>query len=146
MIRRPPRSTLFPYTTLFRSRRPRTARDLGAGDGRAPGAGRGPRPLDPGLEGAMEPSLSRLDALAATHPPEDRKSTRLNSSHLVISYAVFCLKKKKVHHHSCASHVERIERALVGAPLPISKLYLLLQLMVLHCYHDNNRHHTIAPC
>src|SRR5208283_390365 len=64
MIRRPPRSTLFPYTTLFRS--PRHARGSGAGRGVAPCARRG-----------------------------DRKSTRLNSSHITISYAVFCLKKKK---------------------------------------------------
>src|SRR6266566_7553330 len=65
MIRRPPRSTLFPYTTLFRSR-PRSC------PGRRPAVGR-----------------------ARDHRWRDRKSTRLNSSHLVISYAVFCLKKKK---------------------------------------------------
>src|SRR2546426_8456247 len=69
MIRRPPRSTLFPYTTLFRSRRPRRRR-------------RGKRDRRLGR-------LARRDL-----PPRDRKSTRLNSSHLVISYAVFCLKKK----------------------------------------------------
>src|SRR2546426_3066011 len=77
MIRRPPRSTLFPYTTLFRSRAPGHAR----GDRRRPDrlrAGAGVPP--PGLRG---------------RPLRDRKSTRLNSSHLVISYAVFCLKKKK---------------------------------------------------
>src|SRR5438132_4725982 len=68
MIRRPPRSTLFPYTTLFRSRR--AARREGL---------RGCRAQLP------EPRPPRLD----------RKSTRLNSSHTVISYAVFCLKKKK---------------------------------------------------
>src|SRR2546430_11976437 len=65
MIRRPPRSTLFPYTTLFRSCRPR--------QGRPPPGGGQPR--------------------AGRRP--DRKSTRLNSSHSQISYAVFCLKKKK---------------------------------------------------
>src|SRR5256885_5070429 len=69
MIRRPPRSTLFPYTTLFRSHRPAQARQAG------------------------------MPACAQLGPEEchqaDRKSTRLNSSHLVISYAVFCLKKKK---------------------------------------------------
>src|SRR5271166_6837643 len=65
MIRRPPRSTLFPYTTLFRSRR------------RPGGASRG--------SSAAPPAPRRLD----------RKSTRLNSSHVAISYAVFCLKKKK---------------------------------------------------
>src|SRR2546426_6724098 len=72
MIRRPPRSTLFPYTTLFRS----VARG-GPPDGRADTRAR--HPVGPCLRGR---------ALA------DRKSTRLNSSHLVISYAVFCLKKK----------------------------------------------------
>src|SRR5260221_6060388 len=71
MIRRPPRSTLFPYTTLFRSMRrcdgvtvPRQAAQVG-------------------------------EAVAHLHEDGDRKSTRLNSSHTVISYAVFCLKKKK---------------------------------------------------
>src|SRR5256885_3566461 len=74
MIRRPPRSTLFPYTTLFRSQ------DLCPGPGEC-APGRGP-------------------ARRAAHDSAgkgDRKSTRLNSSHLVISYAVFCLKKKKEH-------------------------------------------------
>src|SRR6266850_5699527 len=71
MIRRPPRSTLFPYTTLFRAGR------------RLEGAELPPRPRSPG------PGVRHLLA------PPDRKSTRLNSSHLVISYAVFCLKKKK---------------------------------------------------
>src|SRR2546422_7969959 len=76
MIRRPPRSTLFPYTTLFRSRRP------GDGDGRVgSGISRG-RAHDHGC-GLETPSA------------QDRKSTRLNSSHGYISYAVFCLKKKK---------------------------------------------------
>src|SRR2546426_8027317 len=75
MIRRPPRSTLFPYTTLFRS----------SGRRRAPGGARAPR--------------AAVDLRPPVQPDEegtpDRKSTRLNSSHLVISYAVFCLKKKK---------------------------------------------------
>src|SRR5256885_9914900 len=83
MIRRPPRSTLFPYTTLFRSRVVRG-----------------------------EEQRDRRDLLRAAHlPPRDqglelrprrldRKSTRLNSSHLVISYAVFCLKKKKKNNKS----------------------------------------------
>src|SRR5256885_9518884 len=76
MIRRPPRSTLFPYTTLFRSSQ-RQAH---------PAHGRHQARADTGLEG----DPGRPDA-----PRRDRKSTRLNSSHLVISYAVFCLKKKK---------------------------------------------------
>src|SRR5256885_8494556 len=76
MIRRPPRSTLFPYTTLFRSV-PKRGTDSG---------------------GAVKSlSLALLTLLSAdlVIPAGDRKSTRLNSSHLVISYAVFCLKKKK---------------------------------------------------
>src|SRR2546427_6049197 len=91
MIRRPPRSTLFPYTTLFRS-----AACEAAG-------------MEPGLAGALRSWSDRTEALtgalcarAAGDAPllarcaeEDRKSTRLNSSHSQISYAVFCLKKKK---------------------------------------------------
>src|SRR5947209_10913718 len=79
MIRRPPRSTLFPYTTLFRSRR-RPALELG----RDRGAGGG---------GGARPGARSLDADRSQEG--DRKSTRLNSSHANISYAVFCLKKKK---------------------------------------------------
>src|SRR5256885_12064561 len=74
MIRRPPRSTLFPYTTLFRS-------DLDAEFDRILG----------GIPGRRRVAGQRIDHADL----EDRKSTRLNSSHLVISYAVFCLKKKK---------------------------------------------------
>src|SRR3989454_8671363 len=79
MIRRPPRSTLFPYTTLFRSHRD-SGDDCERGGGRAVG---GAPLLRAGL---LRPRQRLL---------RDRKSTRLNSSHLVISYAVFCLKKKK---------------------------------------------------
>src|SRR2546428_6383026 len=85
MIRRPPRSTLFPYTTLFRSLS-RAAVLADREDGRAPGThggGRGDR-----QDGRRARPVS--DVLG----PRDRKSTRLNSSHDQISYAVFCLKKK----------------------------------------------------
>src|SRR5258708_30983847 len=94
MIRRPPRSTLFPYTTLFRSEVnvrqamvPEGAEILENPRGTAPGlwledSGRKP--------GAVPRGFSRISA-----PSGDRKSTRLNSSHQIISYAVFCLKKKK---------------------------------------------------
>src|SRR3712207_8103532 len=84
MIRRPPRSTLFPYTTLFRS---------------LPVARRHPHPRLPGLS-VVHPGGLRGPVLPAGRPPDepgergDRKSTRLNSSHANISYAVFCLKKK----------------------------------------------------
>src|SRR2546422_5991369 len=82
MIRRPPRSTLFPYTTLFRSR-PGDEGPLPARDARGDGAGRGGHAQPPPL------------ATARAGRFRDRKSTRLNSSHGYISYAVFCLKKKK---------------------------------------------------
>src|SRR5256885_11476690 len=84
MIRRPPRSTLFPYTTLFRSLF--AAPDL---PGHSPGTRRGR--AGGGCQHPADP-VARLRAA-------DRKSTRLNSSHLVISYAVFCLKKKKTREH-----------------------------------------------
>src|SRR3712207_8118790 len=83
MIRRPPRSTLFPYTTLFRSRQGR-----GGGPLRQE---RSVRVEDEGAhQGATTPSRTIRRARS-----RDRKSTRLNSSHANISYAVFCLKKKK---------------------------------------------------
>src|SRR3712207_6856305 len=83
MIRRPPRSTLFPYTTLFRSRRMHE--------------------IDPGFlalpyRQLADAALDRARSLGAQHADLDRKSTRLNSSHANISYAVFCLKtKNKLH-------------------------------------------------
>src|SRR3712207_7639247 len=98
MIRRPPRSTLFPYTTLFRSttptahidhtgcRRPRGRHDNTARPTRA----------------QEQPKQRRRHTSAhadPTPPKQDRKSTRLNSSHANISYAVFCLKKKKKNHN-----------------------------------------------
>src|SRR5438034_7231200 len=92
MIRRPPRSTLFPYTTLFRSRCGSPSRD-GDDSLRAVFCSERLWP-DVDLQWRLYHALSRRRAaLAAT--ALDRKSTRLNSSHTVISYAVFCLKKKK---------------------------------------------------
>src|SRR5262245_62918553 len=85
MIRRPPRSTLFPYTTLFRSRAP-----------------------DQGDRGHRHVSAPRAGPRA-----RDRKSTRLNSSHLGISYAVFCLKKKKILLHSPQLTQPNIKRVSV---------------------------------
>src|SRR2546429_6728160 len=84
MIRRPPRSTLFPYTTLFRSSGSgRVGGQAAEGAADHLGVGGGPERRQ---RGAQEPGV-----------PGDRKSTRLNSSHGYISYAVFCLKKKKTH-------------------------------------------------
>src|SRR5256885_13180041 len=98
MIRRPPRSTLFPYTTLFRSG---LVDDLDQGVGAAL-LGRADVVLTQGLVEAVDGRPQRRRTLGiqkgvqlvhATQLAQDRKSTRLNSSHLVISYAVFCLKK-----------------------------------------------------
>src|SRR2546427_8870626 len=88
MIRRPPRSTLFPYTTLFRSQEGLAA------------APTPESPLSKMIEQAegpvdLEPFSDTPLTLRMTTTAEDRKSTRLNSSHSQISYAVFCLKKKK---------------------------------------------------
>src|SRR2546422_6796981 len=102
MIRRPPRSTLFPYTTLFRS------------------FNRAVRAAAPYLE---EPRFLQIDRLAPFQPRGtdvavtldliDRKSTRLNSSHGYISYAVFCLKKKKKPAHTSTPPIWRPQRAPV---------------------------------
>src|SRR3712207_8906181 len=90
MIRRPPRSTLFPYTTLFRSSRPRTqAKNVHGRSRKTKGATSGALQI---YERASEGN--GLDVKARTERTKDRKSTRLNSSHANISYAVFCLKKK----------------------------------------------------
>src|SRR5256885_4033656 len=95
MIRRPPRSTLFPYTTLFRSCPPQGLR----------------------LEDAFFLIIREIEDATPTDCAGDRKSTRLNSSHLVISYAVFCLKKKKIRSrirpvnsvaHSCPPPARRV--------------------------------------
>src|SRR2546426_8561658 len=99
MIRRPPRSTLFPYTTLFRSRDALRVRLPGL-----PGAEEAAHDvrhvLDRRRAVVVRQNLTRrqLEVVADRRVRVgDRKSTRLNSSHLVISYAVFCLKKKKTH-------------------------------------------------
>src|SRR3712207_7328377 len=98
MIRRPPRSTLFPYTTLFRSG----------------GHLRGRAEQADGVVLADRDQRDRVQAAQEAHRPgrvlvvvleEDRKSTRLNSSHANISYAVFCLKKKKRHNNITYSYV-----------------------------------------
>src|SRR3712207_8511444 len=101
MIRRPPRSTLFPYTTLFRS-------GSGGGRGSHPAAASRQRPWRrspfvgpewPRPRGALQPGSG-----------EDRKSTRLNSSHANISYAVFCLKKK-----TKQKHIESIDTVVLNS-------------------------------
>src|SRR3712207_6867838 len=95
MIRRPPRSTLFPYTTLFRSEAVGSLE--GGGDGRHPRPFG--RPAGDAQRGPADLAQARPHALGRARRDRaedlDRKSTRLNSSHANISYAVFCLKKKQ---------------------------------------------------
>src|SRR5688572_32409300 len=92
MIRRPPRSTLFPYTTLFRSA---AIEQVRAAVGRTHGRG-GRRAAALALQ--LTVGDRRIARACLGQATEDRKSTRLNSSHSQISYAVFCLKKKKIKH------------------------------------------------
>src|SRR5256885_10922495 len=133
MIRRPPRSTLFPYTTLFRSVMARFP-DLGAVLG--PG---GPLEVEAAvLLGDLLHHLRLLDdarfgAVKLQKQGGDRKSTRLNSSHLVISYAVFCLKKKKKHRQSLTNSLFQPKRTtkstefspLRSSPSPVTLLTVI---------------------
>src|SRR5437773_3383722 len=102
MRRRPPRSTLFPYTTLFRSEDPPTTGALRSARGTTERASQVEAHRARGMRvrcrRARADDQLTLDELG--HLPIDRKSTRLNSSHITISYAVFCLKKKKKHKYT----------------------------------------------
>src|SRR3712207_6882837 len=101
MIRRPPRSTLFPYTTLFRSRVDLDRDRLVAGADEQPAVVLAPRAERDADDPQVAPAGGPVRLLV-----EDRKSTRLNSSHANISYAVFCLKKKKnIIHHYIVSNI-----------------------------------------
>src|SRR5258708_27201705 len=96
MIRRPPRSTLFPYTTLFRS-----SHHVALADGKRPDIAAGGGKVNPGAiggedqTGETDQGVHLVRGGSRLNIRRDRKSTRLNSSHQIISYAVFCLKKKK---------------------------------------------------
>src|SRR5438309_8378897 len=97
MIRRPPRSTLFPYTTLFRSR----------AEGPFPELRPQPRRRERLYAAHVRGGARRFEdggAAAQERRGRDRKSTRLNSSHSSISYAVFCLKKKRTNNRRIAAH------------------------------------------
>src|SRR3712207_9002191 len=101
MIRRPPRSTLFPYTTLFRSepgaRLRREPREGRVSTDPNCGVAHGDETTGPTDRVLVAVFASPVAAALVRYAAEDRKSTRLNSSHANISYAVFCLKKKKIH-------------------------------------------------
>src|SRR2546429_6423553 len=99
MIRRPPRSTLFPYTTLFRSKAVKALVQALHGEVRGYGIAEILRQLPASVK-VTDTLLDSARELDKVYVTSDRKSTRLNSSHGYISYAVFCLKKKKTR-HSC---------------------------------------------
>src|SRR5947207_4815053 len=113
MIRRPPRSTLFPYTTLFRSRGAHAPRVLFVAPSPQTGTG------VPNCSARLENWVCCCDPFGEPpngtcsprriRPMADRKSTRLNSSHTVISYAVFCLKKKKRYMHNLVTEVKNMQ-------------------------------------
>src|ERR1035438_7701915 len=124
MIRRPPRSTLFPYTTLFRSITERQQRQQ--------------HPTVPGARQGDEPT--------------DRKSTRLNSSHLGISYAVFCLKKKYGHqllallHAAALRHtVQRVGSACTAVEFQVHHRKLATEFRVGFLYFLGSPHHSFPP-
>src|SRR5256886_6572773 len=130
MIRRPPRSTLFPYTTLFRSGH---LRMVHAAHRRVVHAGhRGViHPLHAGVVGGRRRGLlGGMSAVLTRGDGQDRKSTRLNSSHSQISYAVFCLKKKKRHARllSTIARVLRPEALLAAATMLPTPLRLGFRL------------------
>src|SRR5258708_8890196 len=114
MIRRPPRSTLFPYTTLFRSNQVEAPGSTGSGLRNRWKLGNPPGTHN---TSALRPneSIGLLSPFDSDKPlAEDRKSTRLNSSHQIISYAVFCLKKKKTHtpNHTSPRHAINISNLI----------------------------------
>src|SRR2546429_6454100 len=129
MIRRPPRSTLFPYTTLFRSRQARSSMVWNTRyRGRAFAAQPVPSLFQFPLQLLFLPAVS-IPSCVGTVQPRDRKSTRLNSSHGYISYAVFCLKKKKLSYLSLAVSIFLTQIVLtykrhLGSILPASNLQL----------------------
>src|SRR3989442_7004469 len=99
MIRRPPRSTLFPYTTLFRSCRTEKLNRFHL------------KRTDFQREKIQVPGPPATSACPFARSPRDRKSTRLNSSHVRISYAVFCLKKKKKKKHTSNDTLRHVDAA-----------------------------------
>src|SRR5256885_8540391 len=115
MIRRPPRSTLFPYTTLFRSHRdPLNAGGQPEAEQLADDAPVG-SPAHAAVPRHREPPGEQQVSRDAAHD-QDRKSTRLNSSHLVISYAVFCLKKKTESHVPSRARLFLLDRCVYHTP------------------------------
>src|SRR2546429_471386 len=153
MIRRPPRSTLFPYTTLFRStrlrvRHPRKTRAPPCA--RHSGRHRAGRPCQP-CRLCRQHGARWRPWLPAGRPRQgDRKSTRLNSSHGYISYAVFCLKKKKHHTLALGTILTRDAHRSLSSGTILSGLYrspspLVGRCVVVYRVFTTSRHHS-PPC
>src|SRR2546430_6063168 len=145
MIRRPPRSTLFPYTTLFRSgiarrlERPQARDERGLVVTLELHAVPVPRIDGPGPHLRLEIPVGGLEL------PQDRKSTRLNSSHSQISYAVFCLKKKKTNYASIYHYYaafDDIAKQFVLIETPTREAITRLLDHVLACRRHQRSHHT----
>src|SRR5690349_23730760 len=154
MIRRPPRSTLFPYTTLFRSAGARDRRGSsgnGAGRFRARSRNYG-EPCPPAGDPSGAPRRGRCFHSSQRHAgPGDRKSTRLNSSLVEISYAVFCLKKKKKKNHRDIRYINfiLILALLINTDYKLNLLYRFLsvlffitqiryvELLIIHAFTDS---------
>src|SRR5256885_5888614 len=131
MIRRPPRSTLFPYTTLFRSLAvaPEVDRAESREEREADRQAERVALLYPAHGGYFETISFPVMSKKWSIPSEDRKSTRLNSSHLVISYAVFCLKKKK-HLNNALPPAHDIFSPCLAAPISRARRLTLLSVLV----------------
>src|SRR5256886_9273065 len=123
MIRRPPRSTLFPYTTLFRSVVGIPGVQTGVEGERRDIVALPRLQIEPGQVSVLPAGVNRVRIIRGDlHPHPDRKSTRLNSSHSQISYAVFCLKKKKeVHKYELILWINQIN----ALPLTMSVIVVL---------------------
>src|SRR2546430_737225 len=149
MIRRPPRSTLFPYTTLFRSPRLSATR-RGPPASAFPGSSRRSLPACRGASthrgGSPGTGTSRYSGRRRAAPP-DRKSTRLNSSHSQISYAVFCLKKKKKSNTRLASRFP--PRTDPASPITLATSAVRLSHRVdtqTRSHHSTAHRRALHPC
>src|SRR5256885_3682531 len=147
MIRRPPRSTLFPYTTLFRScEGERSGPSAASTSSQARKSSRRPlsapvnaRPRRIGVTSRWRSSGK------ASRPRRDRKSTRLNSSHLVISYAVFCLKKKKRIGYSVDGMSIAASSQIGGADF-LHQLIHISYHRIDHCDALHTAQFDVSPC
>src|SRR3712207_7140103 len=147
MIRRPPRSTLFPYTTLFRSNYCRQCRAAYKQEHYAANCSRYIENAQARKRTAVAERAAYLIDFFGSHPCidcGDRKSTRLNSSHANISYAVFCLKKKKISTHF--SPTNDVSMMMTRSSQCITRSPILLHVDVLRPLSPRALHNTLTHC